>query len=134
MNKKIQRIKKRNLNRNPIGHPPNGETIAVKKKWKQIVKIIPNTLACSDRASLLNLVRCLVALDEMEDHIRENGRFVIAQSGIYKDSPVVSPIETHRIKAEQQCLSLLKEFNLTPKTYLGLKKKPNDANSNVFGA
>ena len=134
MHKKIKKIKKRNLNRNPVGKAPNEETNAVKEKWKQIVKLLPNTLARSDRTALLNLVRCLVALDDMEEHLAKNGRFVIAKTGIYKDSPIVSPIETHRIKAEQQCLQLLKEFNLTPKTYLGLKKKPNEANINVFGA
>ena len=138
MNPKINRIRQRKRTdiNHSIGNPPKDESDNVKRKWRRLVSIIDYNLNRADRHSFLNLARSLVALDDLESEIRENGRFVIAQTGAYMGSYVISPIETHRIKAEQQCLQLLREFNLTPKSLAKNRGNTDDKSTfnNIFGA
>ena len=140
MNAKIKRIKKRNASKLKSSIPkdaPVNENSNVKRIWKELLKLIPKTLEVSDSKSLLNLARSLDALDDIQKEIEKNGRFVIAQSGIYKDTLIISAIEQHRIKAETQCLQLLKEFHLTPKSMSVINKTKDEKaakETNIFGA
>ena len=150
MNKKIQRIKNKpringtkkksvngnNTTKNIIGPCPKGEVLAVQAIWNRLVNLLGNNLNRNHRTALLNLSRSINALDEIERIITEEGRFIVARSGPSKGSKVPNPNELHRIRTEQQCLSLLKEFNLTPKsaTEIGKPRGRPKKLENVFGA
>ena len=98
-----------------IGEPPKDEPETVKDKWKYLVSIIDYKLIPAYRESFLNLARSLCALDDIESAIYDNHRIVIINSleGKYSE-PAAYSLEHHRVKVQQQCLELLKEFNLTP--------------------